>query len=158
MTTPYHRKFISVIAGVSILLTGFAAAPARADSDDVGRALAAIVGLAIVGAAIKDARDDRKAKPVVRHKQNGWQGRYIEAQPLPKRVNRKLLPQRCFRTFSNRRGNAVPAFGYRCLSNNYPFINSLPRQCLREAYGQRGVRTVFGARCLRKQGYQLARR
>lgn len=157
MTSAIHRKFISAVAGLSIAITGFAAAPARAD-EDVARALAAIVGLAIIGAAIKDARDDDKArktvrkKPVVRHRQ------HVTPRALPKRVNRKLLPQRCFRTFSNRNGQNYAAFGHRCLSNHYTHVNSLPRQCLREAYGQRGLRTVYGARCLRNQGYQLARR
>lgn len=152
MTMTLHRKFISGIAGLSILLTGLAAAPARADNDDVARALAAFVGLAIIGAAINDARKDDKARPVVRHKP------YVAPKPLPKRVNRKLLPQRCFRTFSDRRGGRVPAFGYRCLENHYTHARSLPRRCLREAYGQRGLRTVYSASCLRNQGYQLARR
>ena len=57
-----HRKFIATVVATSILFTGFAAAPARANQEDVGRALAALRGIAIVGAVIHDSNKDNKAK------------------------------------------------------------------------------------------------
>jgi hypothetical protein len=153
MAQSFHRTCISAVAGLSILITGLAAAaPARADSDDVARALAAIVGIAIIGAAINDARDDDRVKPVTRHKP------YVAPRPLPRRINRKLLPEHCFRVLSDRRGAQVPAFGRRCLNRNYSAVSSLPRNCLRQAYGHNGLQYAYGARCLRGHGYQLARR
>ncbi len=61
-----HRKFMATIAAVSIAITGFSTAPAQADPDDVGRALAAVLGIAIVGAVIHDKKKDKKH---VRHVQ-----------------------------------------------------------------------------------------
>lgn len=151
MTLVLHRKFISLIAGASILITGLAAAPARAGDDDVARALAALVGIAIIGAAINDARKDDHAQPVVRHKPR------VAPRPLPRRVNRKLLPQRCFRSFWGDRGGQVRGFGPKCLRNNYPFVRSLPQTCLRAVRGSGGRHNIYGARCLRSKGYQLAR-
>ena len=55
-----HRKFIATIAAASILITGFAAAPARANQDDLGRALAALLGVAIVGAVIHENKKKKK--------------------------------------------------------------------------------------------------
>jgi hypothetical protein len=147
-----HHKFIGAIAGLSILITSFAAAPARAGDDDVARALAALVGIAIIGAAINDARDDRHVKPKV-HTYSG-----VNPRPLPPRVRRNILPQKCFRVFTNNKGGRMPAFGHRCLQNSYAYANALPHRCLRNAKTNRGLRPVYGARCLRQEGYQLSRR
>lgn len=151
MTIGLHRKFISLIAGASILITGFAAAPARAGDDDVARALAAIVGIAIIGAAINDSRRDDRTQPVIRH------GRHVEPRPLPRRVHRKLLPRHCLRTYSSRRSGDFTAFGRKCLRNNYAQTKSLPQNCLREVRAKRGRHFAYGARCLRNQGYRSAR-
>lgn len=159
MTVAFHRKFISGVVGLSLLITAGAAAPARADSDDVGRAVAALLGLAIVGAVIADARkDDRKAKAqVVRPEPIVTPRRTVTPRPLPRDVRRKLLPQQCLRNFNVQDG-VLPAFGQRCLSRNYEFSGALPGRCYREVWTDRGRRGVYTARCLRRQGYQLARR
>ncbi|MEO0402761.1 MAG: hypothetical protein AAF214_10335 [Pseudomonadota bacterium] len=159
MTLRMHRQFITTIAAASIAITGFSAAPARAGDQDVGAALAAILGLAIVGAVIKDKHDNRKARqqvhtpqhvaPVTRHKP--------QVKPLPNRVNRKLLPQNCLYTLSTHRGPAR-VFGQRCLNQNYRHVNSLPRACHRQLNTQRGLRQGYSAHCLNQHGYQLARR
>ena len=57
-----HRKFIATVVATSILFTGFAAAPARANQEDVGRALATLIGIAIVGAVIHDSNKNKKPK------------------------------------------------------------------------------------------------
>ena len=153
-----HRQFIAVITATSIAITAFAAQPARAGDEDVARALAAIAGIAILGAAIKSSRDKDKdravqhsypAKPKVH--------RHVQPRPLPKRVNRKLLPQHCLHNFRDRHGS-FPAFGRNCLSKNYAFTNSLPQRCARSVRANRGHHTVYGARCLSRNGFQLARR
>ena len=59
-----HRKFIATVVATSILFTGFAAAPARANQEDVGRALATLIGIAIVGAVIHDSNKDKKSNSV----------------------------------------------------------------------------------------------
>ncbi|MEL7133031.1 MAG: hypothetical protein AAGK77_11525, partial [Pseudomonadota bacterium] len=65
MTLRIHRNFIGTIAAVAIAITGFSAAPARAGDDEVAAALAALLGLAIVGAVIHDKKKDKKKRHTV---------------------------------------------------------------------------------------------
>ena len=160
-----HRKFIATVVATSILFTGFAAAPARANQEDVGRALAAIIGIAIVGAMIHDSKKDKKSKvqvykqpkKKVQKKQVQKKKKHVQARPLPRRVAQHLLPSKCLRSFETRRGTAR-IFGQRCLERNYEFTHRLPQHCERRVRTDRGSRFGFSARCLRKQGYKLARR
>ena len=148
MTRQTHRPFIAAIAAVAIAITGFSAAPARAGDDEVGAALAALLGLAIVGAVIHDKNKDKKRRQVVHAP--------APPKPIPPRVNRKLLPQHCLRSFHTHQGKAR-IFGQRCLNQHYKFARSLPQACHRQVWTDRGWRAGFGARCLNRHGYQLAR-
>jgi hypothetical protein len=172
-----HRKFIAFVAGLSIAITGFSAVPAAADQDDTARALAAILGIAIVGAAIHDARKDKEQvtrhdsyrpaqrrdsyRPAPRrddrhHARPGYG--HVQPRPLPPRAdNRKLLPQACLQTFQTRRGQ-VNGFGEQCLSRNYSFTNRLPQDCALRVRTRHGHGRGYEARCLRQYGYKLARR
>ena len=143
-----QTRFISAVAALAIVVTGFSVAPARAGDDEAAAAIAALLGLAVIGAVIADKRKDKKERVVVHPK---------HPKPLPRRVSRKLLPQQCLRSFHTDRGQRR-IFGQRCLHRNYGFVNSLPRQCHREFYTDRGWRQGYGARCLNRHGYQLARR
>ena len=138
-----YSKFIATVAAASILITGFSAAPARANQDDVGRALAALLGIAIVGAVIHENKKNKKQRAHVK--------------PAPRHVSQHLLPGRCLRTFETRRGTAR-IFGQRCLERHYGFTHRLPQHCERRVWTDRGSRSGFGANCLRKQGYKLVRR
>lgn len=144
-----HRQFIATIAAAAIAITGVSAAPARAGDDEVGAALAALLGLAIVGAVIHDKNKDKKRRHVVHTP--------VHPKPIPPRVNRKLLPQQCLRSFNTHQGKAR-IFGQRCLNQNYRFAQNLPAACHRQVWTSRGWRAGFGARCLNRHGYQLARR
>lgn len=156
MKAALHHKFIASVVCLSILITAGTAAPSRADQDDVGRALAAILGLAIVGAVIADQKKDKRE--VYKHT-------YVQPKPKkyvePKRYhptsNRQLLPQRCLRTFDVDRGR-MSAFGRRCLQRHYDYAADLPRRCYTEVWTDRGWRGAYSARCLRNKGYRLARR
>ena len=160
-----HRKFIATVVATSILLTGFAAAPARANQEDVGRALAALLGIAIVGAVIHDSNKDNKTKAQVysqpknkvQKKQLQKKKKHVQARPLPRRVSQHLLPRKCLRSFETRRGT-TRILGQRCLERNYGFTHRLPQHCERRVRTDLGSRFGFGARCLRKQGYKLAHR
>lgn len=147
-----QRNFISLVAGAAIALTGISATPVRADNNDAAAAIAALLGLAVIGAVIVDSRKDRKKRadvPVIHPKPY--------PKPLPKRVNRKLLPQECLRSWRTDRGQAR-IFGQRCLNRHYDYVNSLPNKCHRQVYTDRGWRQGYAARCLNRHGYQLARR
>ena len=153
-----HRKFIATIAAAAIAITAFASAPARADSNDAARALATILGIAIIGAAINDARKDKDK--VTRHHNYRPRHQYnhdhrLHPKPIPQRVHRRILPGKCLRSFQTDRGRAR-LFTQRCLNRNYQFVNSLPRSCARQIWTDRGMRSGYGAGCLRRTGYQLA--
>ncbi|MEO0633225.1 MAG: hypothetical protein AAFY52_03725 [Pseudomonadota bacterium] len=146
MTLFIHKRFIALVAATAIAITGFSSAPARAN-DDAAAAIAALLGLAVIGAVIADKRKDKR---VVVHPNP-------PVRPLPPRVNRKLLPQQCLRSFQTNDGPRR-VFGQRCLNRNYQYARSLPTRCHRQFWTDRGWRAGFGARCLRREGYQLARR
>ena len=88
-----HRKFIATVAAASILITGFAAVPAQANQQDVGRALAAVLGLAIVGAVIHDSQKDKKkvqhVQPAPRHKtiKRAHNPRHYKSKRFQRRVH-----------------------------------------------------------------------
>lgn len=169
-----YRKFIATVTAASIALTALGAVPAFADNYRAERALAAILGLAVVGAIVHENRKDKKKQPVQVHgkpKHHGHQGHHghknhgyaqnppvyhPEPRPLPNRVNRKLLPQQCFRSMETRHGK-VRYFGQRCLNRNYDFVHRLPQVCNYTFRTHKGDRRGYEARCLRDWGYRLAR-
>ena len=53
-------RFISLILAASVAVTGLTAAPAQAGDRDVARALAALAGIAVLGAAIHDAQKNKR--------------------------------------------------------------------------------------------------
>jgi hypothetical protein len=94
-----HRKFMATIAAASIAITSFAAAPAKADPNEVGRTLAAVLGLAIVGAVIIDKKNDKKhvshARPAPRYKTTPHRRVYGQRHHVQKHRhhNAKRLPR-----------------------------------------------------------------
>ncbi len=147
-------KLIATIAGAAMLIGVAGARPAQAGDDDVARALAVIAGLAILGKVIKDRNDDQA---VTRHGQINTFNDRLAPRPLPQKAKRKLLPGNCLRSFETRRGT-VRMFGRKCLNNSYRHVNSLPQHCAVRVRTNQGPRAGYEARCLRHQGYQLARR
>lgn len=146
-----HRKFIAAIAVVSILVTGLGAGQAAARDRSAEQALAALLGIAVVGAIIADHRKkDRKKREAARRAEK------VQPRPLPRRANRKLLPPDCLRSFDvgDRR---MRLFLTRCLHRDYGSTEALPLHCERRVQTKRGIRRGYAARCMRRQGYQLAR-
>lgn len=151
-----HRKFIAFILCLSLAITGFSAAPARAD-EDVAKVLAGIAALAIIGKVIHDRRDDRRAAPVTRQHVTR-QPVYtpppaIQPRPLPPRVARYDLPGQCLREFRGYSGRKL--LGERCLQNSYRHTASLPRDCRVTFWNGRKNKTAYKSRCLMRQGYRI---
>lgn len=155
-----HRKFIATIVAAALAVTVIGNAPARANDNVLG-ALAAIAGIAIVGKVIHDhnKRKDHHTPvtrqtyktPVQSHKNRVYD---IKPRPLPKRANRKLLPGNCLRSADTRQGR-VRYFGQRCLQHSNHSVSRLPHNCKVRVRGQGHG---YEARCLRRNGYELARR
>jgi hypothetical protein len=155
-----YRRFIATITAASIAITALGAVPAFAGDRDAARALAAILGIAVVGKIIhdnnkKDRVQTHRPRQQV-HNPPRYQNNRVQPRPVPQRVNRKLLPGQCLRSFNTRQGK-VRMFGRRCLNNNYKFARRLPQQCLYVFNTNRGDRQGYDARCLRQNGYRLAR-
>lgn len=161
MPVALHQKVIGTIVGLALVITAASAAPARADSEDVNRALAAIVGLAIVGAAIANANNDDHPRVQTHVYSNPRprqvQPRHVQPRPLPNVARGKILPAHCMRHFQVNKGH-LRAFGHRCLQNNFAGTRYLPAQCHRKIQARGGHRNVYGLRCLRQYGYEIARR
>ena len=148
-----HRYFIALVISLTIAITAVSAAPARAGDQDLARLLAGIAALAIIGKAIHDRNDkDHVTQNHIIPRQHT-----IKPRPLPDRVARKTLPAQCLRDVRGPNGNTRRVLAARCLERNYRFSNELPRGCARQVETQRGWRWAYGARCLRRNGYQIAR-
>ncbi|MEM9575486.1 MAG: hypothetical protein AAF999_00590 [Pseudomonadota bacterium] len=165
------HKFIATVVAAAVVIATIGNAPARAD-ENMTRALAAIVGAAVVGAIInhelKDRKKEKKEKAAKRRKKKqvapvrdySWNDdaviQRVEPRPLPARVERKLLPGNCLRSFETGEGRAR-VFGKKCLKKHYDYNRSLPQACAVKFRTDNKKRQGYNARCLRRQGYQLAR-
>lgn len=157
MPRPFHRTFIAGVAAAAVLITAIGTSQASAGNRDTERALAALLGLAVIGAIIADRRnDDRNAPVVTRNRQ--YHG--ISPRPLPRRAQRHLLPRECLREVRTGRGYVRRVYGGRCMNQHYAYADSLPRHCARNLHGHRGVghATVWGAYCLEQHGYRHSHR
>ncbi|MCQ0091652.1 hypothetical protein [Roseovarius sp. M141] len=62
-------KFITLILAASVAVTGMTVTPARAADRDLALGLAALAGIAVLGAAIHDAKRDKRYVAPQRHVQ-----------------------------------------------------------------------------------------
>lgn len=156
-----HRKFIALILALSLAVTGFTAAPARAD-EDVAKFIAGVVALGLIGAAVNDARKDHKREQkTYSHGNRGQANNNYQyghrARPLPRRVAKYDLPGHCVKI--------VPEFSHsrtvvsqRCLARDYGYVDSLPGQCRTQVWNGHKQRIAYKTRCLEKHGYRLVNR
>jgi hypothetical protein len=168
MTFTLPSRLIGTLTAAAIALGTFGAAPAFADSDRNARVIATILGLAVVGKIIHDNKKKKDEVVAQRYDKaprqgfssaprHGYDNRRVQPKPLPRRVDNRLLPGNCLRSFQTRHGQ-VQMFGQRCLQQNYRFVNQLPRNCAQTIRTDRGNRAGYDARCLSQKGYRLARR
>lgn len=173
-----HRNFITLILSAALAVTAVGA-PARADGDDLAKALAGIAALAIIGKAIHDSRDDDDKvthNPPPYWNQNGGYPYYhvpqyptykpqpyparpwpTQPRPLPPQVSRMDLPAQCLRSFEVNR-KTVRLLGAPCLKNNYRYSGSLPKACEFSFSNRDGRHTGYEPQCLRQRGYRVAAR
>ncbi|EBA17170.1 hypothetical protein RSK20926_09372 [Roseobacter sp. SK209-2-6] len=144
----HHRKFIAIVLSAALAVTGISAVPARADND-VGKVVAGIAVLGILGAALhRHNTRDRRHQQVTRPYQPQ------HPKPIPQHFRRYDLPARCVRYFPNysHEENLV-ARG--CLRKNYQYEASLPQQCRVTFWNGDKHRTGYRPKCLTKRGYRL---
>lgn len=181
------RKFIAAVVAAALTVTAVGTAPARADSDLLKTlaivAGAAVVGKVIYDQTQRNRqnqivsrnvapppvyyqapeRQTHRApmpqsvyRPVARPQVVWAEPIDIDPRPLPKRADRKLLPGDCLQSVETRDGR-VRFFAQDCLERNYSYVNRLPQDCAVRFRSYNGPREGYDARCLRDEGYQLAR-
>lgn len=154
-----HRKFIAWIVATAVAITGISASQAQAaDTRDV---LGGLAALAIIGAAVHHYQDEKREEEKKRrhkkkkqakkkaHKQHGH-----HVRPLPNRVARYDLPQRCLRTF-DAYSQHHPLLAPNCLRKHYKHADSLPYQCKVGFWNGKKVKRAYEPACLRQQGYRV---
>lgn len=159
-----HKKFIALIIASAVAVTGISASQARAA--DAGDILGGLAAIALIGAAVKHFSDESKKNTVTQNYNHVYKApkkhaytqprpRPHHVRPLPERVARYSLPQRCLRTFKAYSHNR-PLLGTRCLSKYYKYSNSLPRQCKVGFWNGKEVRRAYEPACLRQEGYRVS--
>ncbi|MGR3761440.1 hypothetical protein ACUXV3_15100 [Roseobacteraceae bacterium NS-SX3] len=153
-----HRKFIALILAAAIAVTGFSAAPARADND-VAKVLAGLALLGIVATAIKNRKDDGHAvsRSYQPHQPYNYTPPRQPVKPLPPAVARYDLPASCLKVFP-RYSRSHGLLGKGCLKKRYGHEHTLPQECRVTFWNGRRHHTGYKPGCLRHRGYRLVQR
>ncbi|WP_170459892.1 hypothetical protein [Ruegeria arenilitoris] len=150
-----HRKFIALVVATAVAITGVSASQAKAaDAHDILGGLAAI---AIIGAAVNHYNKEKRKERVTRQNNYVHQPQNVRPdhiRPLPRRVARYDLPQRCLKTY-NGYAKKRPLLGPNCLEKHYKHANSLPQQCKVGFWDGKKVKRAYEPACLRQKGYRV---
>lgn len=153
-----HRKFITLVLSAALAITGLGTGSARAD--DTAEWIAGAAALAILGYAIVDQKNrDRHAGTTPYYQPRAYgQSAPVVRQPTPYYRSSKGLPPQCV-VSGKLQGRKVHGLRRNCLKRFNVNLNALPRECAvkfrNPNTGKRHV--IYGGRCLRQQGYRLAR-
>lgn len=164
------KRLTTVLTSAAMIGILSAPAPARADSEDVGKIIFGIAAAALIAKAINE-RNDRKEVSRSQAGQLGSIERYrlndrrildgsirpYNQQKTRRGYKNNPLPQACLRIIET---NGRESLGYnsRCVSRNYEFASKLPSRCETILRTNRGFKSVYEARCLRREGWRVARR
>ncbi|MFZ7093510.1 hypothetical protein [Primorskyibacter sp. 2E233] len=156
-------KFITGVLTIAATIAAFSAAPARAGNDDeIAKIVAGVATLYIAGQLINELSDngaivqvhgpgDRYDDRRYGHQGGKWKGGKWQGH----RFN-KVLPGSCVRKIQKRHTRFV--LPRHCLRRNNVALRHLPQRCEINWRGNRGMRTGYALRCLKRNGYQIARR
>ncbi|WP_132541303.1 hypothetical protein [Rhodovulum euryhalinum] len=137
------RRLIAPLLAAALALTPMAAAPARADGEDIAKALLGAVVLYGIAEGLdsRDRKDNRRVEQ--RHDdRRGWQDAH----------RGRTIPAQCIRTVQSRNGTRqfVPEA---CLRREG--VRRLPDHCAVSISGPRRERDVYGLRCLQQSGFRV---
>ncbi|WP_163847672.1 hypothetical protein [Pseudooceanicola aestuarii] len=145
------RKFFAILLSATIATTSIGAAPVQAGDRDAARAIAGIAAIAILGAAIHESQRGNRA-PQQTH---GRPHRQPQAHQPQRQHRARAVPASCLvDTRVNRQ--RVSALRMRCVDRNVR--GRAPQSCVRRTTANHGPRYVYGKRCMRNNGYVVARR
>lgn len=140
------RRLAATVAAAATalgLLVG-TSVPARADNDDLAKALAALAIVGIIASQTNRSRGQQQYHDAPREREHGHKYR-------PARSPR--VPSVCAIEISGQSGTAT-VFGENCLRQQ-GFDYRLPQHCARSAriYGQRD--RIYSDQCLREAGFRV---
>ncbi|MBN9886721.1 hypothetical protein [Salipiger abyssi] len=159
------RRFIAAVLSVSLAVTAFAAAPARADERDLARLIGTAATLAVIGTAISRAQS-QESSPIRVHET--WRYGSNKSNSKPPRVigpafgrgkdrdQRRALPRSCALEVSGGRSRYV--IDNRCLKRNGLNTERFPNRCEMNIRTRNGIHKAFSAECLQRSGYQIENR
>lgn len=149
------RKFITTLLAAAVAVTGFTAAPARADNEDLGAVLAGIATLAIIAKVIDKKHDNaaRARETQTRHPRvytNPNRHPHVHTNPhRHPRVTQRIDTHRVDR---NPRHRVAP----RPLPDRVA-RKALPGACFYKARTRNGKMGLFDKRCLNKNYHRAHR-
>lgn len=133
-------KVLSIpLLSTALALSPMAATPARAN-DDLGKILAGVALLAIIGSAVSNSQAS-SPPPAPAHPPRGH-------------AAKRPLPQECRHDVRDR-GRTITVYGKQCLQRNVRGRVRLPDICEREMSVFGRDRDVYTAHCLRRHGWPV---
>lgn len=145
------RLFTAALTAAALAFSTPVPAAAQ-DGEDLARAIAGLVALGLIAKAIDDHNDRQAAaRPTVeapRYDIRRFDG------PRHERRRAGPLPDQCLRRVTTAdRDRERTVYARHCLKRTYAWADRLPEACERRVRTERGARTVYGARCLRRNGF-----
>jgi hypothetical protein len=147
------RMVLSVISAAALALSPVGAPPAQAiEGEQLLGILLGIGTIYVIGKAIDDSRTTSTPRS-----RSSATGKPPQMAPEPRRNDHhRTLPGRCLNTFDTWHGR-IRGFGEECLERTMARASRLPDNCaIRTRVGTRD-RTIYSARCLQLEGWQVAR-
>ena len=151
------RTLITPVVIGAVAVAGASATQARADGEDIAKALLALGAIAVIANQIDKNKSSASAGTTVstRHS-NDRVVTLPNTRPQVHRDKHRLryaLPVNCLRTYNAARGERQ-LFSGRCLSRVDHKLAKLPRDCAYTVRGNRGViGKAYGPRCMARHGF-----
>ncbi|MGG7646214.1 hypothetical protein ACQ5SP_15485 [Rhodovulum sp. YNF3179] len=145
------RQITLALAAGAVALAGLTAtaAPARADGEDIAKALAGVATIFIIGKAIEQAKDDRRdkaKKPARKARHHGGGDRQCLRQIRRHGEWVSYYDRKCLKRQDRHRDRA----GYRGRDRH---ADRYPRTCQRKRWTRHGWESYYAQRCLRRHGF-----
>lgn len=151
------RKFITGILIVAATITAISTAPAQAGDRNRDQLRKVIIGASVFYLTARMIDELSRQGVVIDNGRGGYDQDRRRGHDWDKPRRRKVLPGSCVRRIEirDRMRNVMPR---RCLKRNDVRVHRLPDRCEINWRGRNGMRTGYKVRCLKKRGYEVARR
>lgn len=140
-------RYIATVLITAAAIAGASALPARAGNDDVGKVIAGVAGVIVLGTILNELSDHDRDKAHRHHDRPRY------GHP-PRKHHNKLVPRDCLRKVHSY--HTRYAVSKRCLQRAHLRIERLPDSCRMTWRGNHGHDRGYAMRCLMQHGYRVA--